>query len=63
MVHFIELTQICDDLHRQLRRIIKVSVEQICFYCSQHIVFNNRAIDVVESYAEITNLINKAMEE
>ena len=63
MAHFIELTQICDDPHGQLRRIIKVSVEQICFYCPQHIVFNNRAIDVAESCAEITNLINKAMEE
>lgn len=63
MIHFIELTQICDDISGQWRRTIKVSVEQICFYCPQHIVFNNRAIDVVESHEEITNLINKAMEE
>lgn len=60
MIHFIELTQI---LSSSEIREIKVAVEQICFYYEYHIVFNSRAIDVEESYEEITNLIIKAMED
>ena len=63
MVHFIKLTQSFEALYGREKRKIMVVVEQICFYYDHRIVFNDRAIDVEESNEEITNLINKAMEE
>jgi hypothetical protein len=56
MAQFIELTQVTQ---RFEGRMVKVNVEHIDFYYHQHIVFYNRAIEVVESYEEITKLIEK----
>lgn len=63
MTHFIELTQNAEVLYGREKRKIMVAIEQICFYYGHHLVFNNRSIDVEESFEEITNLISKAMEE
>lgn len=60
MAHFIQLTQNFEGLYGREKRKIMVAIEQICFYCDHHLVFNDRAIDVEESFEEITNLINKA---
>ena len=57
MTHFIQLTQ-----NGREKRKIMVAIEQICFYYDYRLIFNNRSIDIEESFEEITNLINKAME-
>ena len=36
-------------------REINVNVDNIDFYYDKHIVFSNRAIDVVETFKEITD--------
>lgn len=59
MTKFIELTQHADTINGFLDRKIRVNVEHIDFYYDNHIVFNNRAIDVLESYDEITKLLEK----
>ena len=60
MAKFIELTQCGENIYNKvIDRKIRVNVEQINFYYDKHIVFNKRAIDVKESYDEIT----KYMEE
>lgn len=56
---FIELTQPKNEFVGTKERKIKVNVCNIDFYYNKHIVFNNRAIDVLESYDEITKLIEK----
>ena len=56
---FIELTQPKNDIVGTKERKIKVNVCSIDFYYDKHIVFGNRAIDVLESYDEITKLIEK----
>jgi hypothetical protein len=56
---FIELTQPKNDLVGTKERKIKVNVRNIDFYYDKHIVFSNRAIDVLESYDEIAKLIEE----
>ena len=56
---FIELTQPKNDIVGTKERKIKVNVCSLDFYYDKHIVFGNRAIDVLESYDEITKLIEK----
>jgi len=60
--HFIQLTQNFEGLYGREKRKIMVAIEQICFYYDHRLVFNDRGIDVDESFEEITNLINKADE-
>ena len=55
---FIELTQSLKEMKEKERKIM-VNVSSIDFYYDKHIVFGNRAIDVLESYDEITKLIEK----
>lgn len=62
MVHFIELTQDVDAIYGREKRKIKVAVEKLCFYYDHHLVFNNRTIDVEESFEEITNIINNVVD-
>ena len=59
MNKFIELTQPEDDFIGFKGRKIKVNIAHIDFYGDKHIVFSKRAIDVLESYDEITKLIEK----
>ena len=60
MAKFIELTQHADTiLNGVFDRKIKINVEHIDFYYDKHIVFNERAIDVLESYEEITQLLEE----
>ena len=59
MAKFIELTQHADTINGFLDRKIRVNVEHIDFYYDKHIVFNDRAIDVLESYDEITKLLEE----
>jgi len=59
MNKFIELTQPKNELVGTKERKIKVNVRSIDFYYNKHIVFGNRAIDVLESYDEITKLIEE----
>ena len=54
---FIELTQPKNEIKGTKDRKIRVNVSHIDFYYDKHIVFINRAIDVLESYDEITKLI------
>ena len=58
MAKFIELTQQTDTLYDGIKdRKIRVNIDHIDFYYNQHIVFCKRAIDVLESYDEITKLL------
>ena len=59
MNKFIELTQPKNEIIGTKERKIKVNVCSIDFYYDKHIVFGKRAIDVLESYDEITKLIEK----
>lgn len=59
MNKFIELTQPKNEVAGTKERKIKVNACNIDFYYNKHIVFNNRAINVLESYDEITKLIEK----
>jgi hypothetical protein len=59
MNKFIELTQPENKMVGTKERKIKVNVRSIDFYYDKHIVFGNRAIDVLESYDEITKLIEE----
>ena len=59
MNKFIELTQPENKMVGTKERKIKVNVCSIDFYYDKHIVFGNRAIDVLESYDEITKLIEE----
>jgi len=59
MNKFIELTQPKNELAGTKERKIKVNVCSIDFYYDKHIVFGKRAIDVLESYDEITKLIEE----
>lgn len=59
MNKFIELTQPENEFVGTKERKIKVNVCSIDFYYDKHIVFGERAIDVLESYDEITKLIEK----
>ena len=59
MNKFIELTQPENEFVGTKERKIKVNVCSIDFYYDKHIVFGKRAIDVLESYDEITKLIEK----
>ena len=54
---FIELTQSKNEIVGAKARKIKVNVCNVDFYYDKHIVFSNRAIGVLESYDEITKLI------
>lgn len=56
---FIELTQPKNEIIGTKERKIKVNVCSLDFYYDKHIVFGHRAIDVLESYDEITKLIEK----
>ena len=56
---FIELTQSTNEIADTKDRKIKVNVCNIDFYYDKRIVFGNRAIGVLESYDEITKLIEK----
>ena len=58
---FIELTQhIVDTIHCVIiDRKVRINIEHIDFFYDKHIVFNNRAIDVLETYDEITKLLEK----
>ena len=62
MAQFIELTQKLTDFFngQEHNRVISIAVEKIDFYYNNHIVFENRAIDVYDSYDEIKNKIKKA---
>ena len=62
MVHFIELTQDANAISGREKRKIKVAVEKLCFYSDHYLVFNNRTIDVEESFEEITNIINNVVD-
>lgn len=53
MAKFIELTQ------RYTGRKIMVNIDHIQFFFEKRIVFDKGAIDVIESYEEITKLINQ----
>ena len=57
MNKFIELTQPENEIVGTKERKIKVNVCSIDFYYDKHIAFSKRAIDVLESYDEITKLI------
>jgi hypothetical protein len=59
MNKFIELTQPENKMVGTKERKIKVNIRSIDFYYDKHIVFSNRAIDVLESYDEITKLIEE----
>lgn len=59
MNKFIELTQPKNEIVGTKERKIKVNVCSIDFYYDKHIVFGKRAIDVLESYDEITKLIEE----
>ena len=59
MAKFIELTQHIQNFGENYDRKIKVNIEQINFYYNKHIVFGTRAIDVHESYDEITKLLEE----
>lgn len=59
MNKFIELTQPKNEMVGTKERKIKVNVCSIDFYYDKHIVFGKRAIDVLESYDEITKLIEE----
>ncbi len=59
MSKFIELTQHADTINGFLDRKIRVNVEHIDFYYDKHIVFGKRAINVLESYDEITKLLEE----
>ena len=59
MAKFIELTQHIENFGGKYDRKIRVNVEHIEFYCDEHIVFAGRALDVLESYDEITKLMEK----
>lgn len=60
MVKFIELTQRADIIPDGIvNRKVKVNIEHIEFYYDRRIVFNHRAIDVAESYDEITKLLEE----
>lgn len=53
MAKFIKLTQ------RYIGRKIMVNIDHIQFFYEKRIVFDKGATDVVESYEEITKLINR----
>ena len=59
MAKFIELTQhIVDTLHCSIiDRKVRINIEHIDFFYDRHIVFNTRAINVLETYDEITKLL------
>ena len=60
MAKFIELTQRADTFPDGIvNRKIKVNIEHIEFYYDSRIVFNNRAINVTESYDKITELLKE----
>lgn len=59
MAKFIELTQHIENFGGEYDRKIGVNVEHIEFYCDKHIVFAGRALDVRESYDEITKLLEE----
>ena len=56
---FIELTQPENEIKGHKERKIMVNVSNLDFYYDKHIVFGKRSIDVLESYDEITKLIEK----
>ena len=58
MAKFIELTQHVDTIYCGIiDRKVRINIEHIDFFYDRHIVFNNRAIDVLETYDEITKLL------
>lgn len=57
MSKFIELTQHTDTCAGIIDRKVKVNINHIDFYYDKRIVFNDRAINVLESSDEITKLI------
>jgi hypothetical protein len=59
MGKFIELTQHVQNFGENYDRKIRVNIEHIDFYYNKHIVFEKRAIDVLESYDEITKLLEE----
>lgn len=59
MAKFIELTQHIQNFGENYDRKIRVNVDHIDFYYDKHIVFKKRAIDVFESYDEITKLLEE----
>ena len=56
---FIELNQPKNEIIGTKERKIRVNVCNIDFYYDKHIAFDKRVIDVLESYDEITKLIEK----
>ena len=60
MAKFIEVTQHAENIYNgAINRKIKLNVEHINFYYDHHIVLNRRAINVRESYDEITKLLEE----
>jgi len=59
MTKFIELTQHIQNFGENYNRKIRVNIEHIDFYYDKRIVFGKRAIDVFESYDEITKLLEE----
>lgn len=59
MSKFIELTQHTDTCAGIIDRKVKININHIDFYYDKRIVFNDRAIDVLESYGEITKLLEE----
>ena len=59
MNKFIELTQPKNEIVGTKERKIKVNVCSIDFYYDKRIMFGERTIDVLESYDEITKLIEE----
>lgn len=59
MSKFIELTQHVDTINGFSDRKIRVNVGHIDFYHDKRIVFSDRAINVLESYDEITKLLEE----
>lgn len=60
MAKFIELTQhIQQNFGENYDRKIRVNIEHIDFYYDKRIVLIRRAIDVLESYDEITKILEE----
>ena len=59
MSKFIELTRHTDTINGISDTKIRVNIEHIDFYYDKCIVFNYRSIDVLESYDEITKLLEE----
>jgi hypothetical protein len=61
MAKFIELTRHADTIDGISDIKIRVNVEHIEFYYDKCIVFHLRSIEVLESYDEITKLLEEQL--